>query len=725
MPQDHEWPESHAEQTDVFPAVPARAGQPEQQQQREEPNKEQPSGEQPSDEQPGTADQPTEQVAADQVSADQQTQRMQPAQATQPVQPAQAGQAAAATSATSATQFIAQAPTREQPTQFIAKQGDGELPTVTTGAADTTASIPPVPPEPPAQRGEVPPKEGPSWRRFRKPAFIAGGVFAALVLIYGIDLLVTTGDVPRGVTVAGVDVGGMSHSKAESLLREQIEPRVNQPVAYTAGDVEDSFTPQEAGLKLDWSATLEQAGDQPLNPITRLTSFFSTREVGVVTQAEPNQLENAMSALRKKIDHEPVEGNIAFEGATAVPVDPKNGQQLKVDKAQAVILAHWASGDRLKLPVDSTPVTITPEAVRVALTEVAEPAVSAPVIVRGEGADGTLEPEEIAQSLTFEPKDGSLVPKIDHKKVVGAVGPDLADTEKEGKDAKILIKGGQPTVEPSEDGNKIKWDVTLKPLLDVLKQTEERELTAHYEKQPAKLTTEEANDLGVKEVIGEFTTGGFADDSGVNIRTVAEKVNGAVVKPGDTFSLNGYTGPRTEAQGYVPAGIIENGAPGKAVGGGISQFATTLYNAYYFAGMADAGHQEHSYYISRYPEGREATVFQNPDGSSVIDVGFTNDSQTGVVIETSWSPSEITVRLWGTKRYDVESVTGDRTDIVEPETTKGPKEDCQPSNGGPGFTVTDTRILKDASSGAVVREEPRTVTYKPQAKVVCKGGDGR
>ncbi|ASR39605.1 vanomycin resistance protein VanB [Prauserella marina] len=605
------------------------------------------------------------------------------------------------------------------------------MPTVTTGAAapteftagvDTTASIPPVPPgppEPPAQQ------DGSSWRRFRKPAFIAGGVFAALVLVYGIDLLVTTGDVPRGVTVAGVDVGGMSHSKAESLLREQIEPRVSQPVAYTAGDVEDSFTPQEAGLKLDWSATLEQAGDQPLNPITRLTSFFSTREVGVVTQAEPNQLENAMSALRKKIDHEPVEGNIAFEGATAVPVDPKNGQRLKVDKAQSVILAHWASGDPLKLPVDSTPVTITPEAVRVALTQVAEPAVSGPVVVRGEGADGTLEPEEIAQSLTFEPKDGSLVPKVDHKKVVGAVGPDLADTETEGKDAKILIKDGQPTVEPSEDGNKIKWDVTLKPLLDVLKQTEQRELTAHYEKQPAKLTTDEANELGVKEVIGEFTTGGFADDSGVNIRTVAEKVNGAVVKPGDTFSLNGYTGPRTEAQGYVPAGIIENGAPGKAVGGGISQFATTLYNAYYFAGLADAGHQEHSYYISRYPEGREATVFQNPDGSSVIDVGFTNDSQTGVVVETVWTPSEITVRLWGTKRYEVESVTGDRTDIVEPETTKGPKEDCKASNGGPGFTVTDTRILKDASSGAVVREEPRTVTYKPQAKVVCKGGDGR
>ncbi|WP_345045874.1 winged helix-turn-helix transcriptional regulator, partial [Georgenia daeguensis] len=89
----------------------------------------------------------------------------------------------------------------------------------------------------------------------------------------------------------------------------------------------------------------------------------------------------------------------------------------------------------------------------------------------------------------------------------------------------------------------------------------------------------------------------------------------------------------------------------REVGGGISQFATTLYNASYFSGMKDAGHKEHSYYISRYPAGREATVFQNHDGSSVIDLKFTNDAPTGVVIQTIWTPSSITVRMWGTKRY--------------------------------------------------------------------------
>ncbi|GAB3476492.1 VanW family protein [Amycolatopsis cihanbeyliensis] len=587
------------------------------------------------------------------------------------------------------------------------------------------AMAPPQPPVPPQQPPDPAPADGPSkkWYR-RRGTLIAGAALGALVLIYGVDLLVSQGSVPRGVTVAGVDVGGMSEQEAEQKLRDEIEPRLTQPVQYAAGDVQASLDPKAAGLSLDWGATLEQAGDQPLNPVTRFLSFFSTEEIGVVTSAEPNQLETAMGDLQEKIDHEPVEGTIKFEGATPVPVEPKQGQQLVVEAAKQAVLAHWASGDQLELPVDITPVQTSADAVRVALEQVAKPAVSGPVLVRGDGEDGTLEPEEIAAGLSFEPGDGgTLTPKINQEKIVEGVGPELESTEQEGKDAEIVFTGGKPTVEPSQHGRGIKWDKTLAPLLDVLKRTDSREIVAQYEDKPAKITTEEAEKLGIKEVIGEFTTTGFASDSGVNIKVVAQEVNGAIVKPGDTFSLNGHTGPRGKPQGYVEAGIIENGQPGRAVGGGISQFATTLYNAYYFAGMRDVAHREHSYYISRYPAGREATVFQNPDGSSVIDLSFKNDSKTGVAIQTVWTPSSITVKLWGTKRYDVESVTGDRTNFVQPGTEHVSADNCQPSGGAVGFSVTDTRILRDASSGQVVRKEPRTVKYDARDKIVCDKGD--
>ncbi|MGW4527937.1 VanW family protein [Amycolatopsis sp. NPDC004378] len=573
----------------------------------------------------------------------------------------------------------------------------------------------------PVVRPEPEPGPAPAKRfNARKAGWIAGGVFGFLVVLYGVDLLVSQGSVPRGVTVAGVDVGGMDRDAAEQELRGKIEPRLTRPMAVTAGDVQGTLSPTLAGLSLDWAQTLDQAGEQPLNPFTRLASLFSRREVGVVSHAEDAKLTTALEQLRGQVDRDPVEGTVKFEGANPVAVPPKPGQKLDVPAATAAVVEKWASGETLALPVTSTPVRTTPEGVQAALDQFAKPAVSGPLVVKGDGKDATVQPEAIAAALTFEPADGGgLTPKIDNAKIAEAAGPQLKSTEKEGKDATVVFDGGKPAVDPSVDGRTIDWDPSLKPLPDVLKKTGGREVPAIYKNTPAKVTTDQANQLGVKEVVGEFTTGGFAPDSGTNIRVVAQKVNGAIVKPGETFSLNGFTGPRGKPQGYVEAGVIENGAPAREVGGGISQFATTLYNASYFAGMKDAGHKEHSYYISRYPAAREATVFQNPNGASVIDIKFTNDSPTGIAIQTIWTPSSITVKLWGTKRYTVESIPGERSNPTDPPTKPGPAENCHASNGAPGFTTTDTRVMKDAASGREVSRSTRTVRYNPQPKITC------
>ncbi|HEY7592779.1 MAG TPA: VanW family protein [Actinophytocola sp.] len=555
----------------------------------------------------------------------------------------------------------------------------------------------------------------------RRAGIVAGAVLGTLAVLYTLDLIISSGDVPRGVTVAGVAVGGDSRADAEQKLRDAIGPRTTAPVDVKIGDVDTKVDPVKAGLTVDWQGTLDRAGDQPLNPFTRLASFFTTHEVGVATTTDNTALTAAVEVLRNNSDREPAEGGVKFDGIKPVAVEPKDGQQLDATGARQALIDDWATGDAVVLPVDTTPVKTTSEAVHKAIDEIAKPAVSGPVVVHGNGKDGRLEPPAIAKALTFAPDGkGGLTPKIDQKKVVGAVGPQLASTEIAGKDAQIVFTGGSPTVKPSVDGKGIDWKKSLQPLPDVLKKTDGRELTASYKHKPAKVTTAAANKLGIKEVIGEFTTSGFASDSGVNIRTVAAEVDGAIVKPGDTFSLNGYTGPRTAAQGYVEAGVIENGVPNREVGGGISQFATTLYNAAYFAAMTDAGHKEHSYYISRYPAAREATVFQNPDGSSVIDLKFTNESPTGVAIQTIWTSSSITVKIWGTKHYEVESITGGRGDYTEPETKTSTDPNCRPSEGGQGFTTSDTRIIKDANSGAEVSRKTRTVRYNSHPKIVCK-----
>jgi vancomycin resistance protein YoaR len=260
----------------------------------------------------------------------------------------------------------------------------------------------------------------------------------------------------------------------------------------------------------------------------------------------------------------------------------------------------------------------------------------------------------------------------------------------------------------------IDWEKTLDKLEDKLLDTRERHHDVTYNDRKATYNTEMAEKATFDDVMGEFSTDGFASDSGVNIRRVAEQVNGAIVLPGETFSLNGYTGPRGEAQGYVDAGVIQDGHADTAVGGGISQFATTLYNASYFAGMEDVAHTAHSYYISRYPAGREATVFEG-----AIDLQFKNTFDTPVLIQASADSSSVSVKLRGVRHVDVESIPGAKTNYTDPERIELEGDKCSASSGSRGFTTTDTRVVRDLS-GREISRDTTTTKYDPSPIVTCK-----
>ncbi|MGB8994783.1 MAG: VanW family protein [Pseudonocardiaceae bacterium] len=553
-------------------------------------------------------------------------------------------------------------------------------------------------------------------RAVRRAGIIAAALLGLLALVYGIDLARSTGEVPRGVTIEGIPVGGMARAAAQLRLRGQLEPQLSQPIALRAGDVEATLDPRRAGLTLNWPATLDQAGKQPLNPWTRLSTLWRTREMGVVAATDRAALTGALQDLRGATDRDPIEGTIHFEGTRPVPVQPRSGQHLDVAATTDLILARGIRGGTVYAPVTTQPVSTTVDGIRATLHDVVEPALAAPVKVTGDGRDGVLQPDVIAAALRFAPDSrGGLTTTIDNPTVIAALNPQLDSTQRPAKNAEILIQNGAPVVLPSVDGRGIDWAASLLPLLAVLHNSgAQRSLAASYVSLPPTLSTAQANALGITAQIGTFSTGGFATDSGVNIRRVAEQVNGAILRPGETFSLNGYTGPRNATTGYVDAGIIDHGRPARGIGGGISQFATTLYNATYFAGMTDVEHKEHSYYISRYPAAREATVFEG-----AIDVKFRDDSPTGVLIQTVWTPTSIMVTLWGTKHVDVESITGPRTDFIDqkPETVTG--QPCTATQGERGFTVTDTRVIRDAKTHAEISRHTRKVVYDPEPQVIC------
>ena len=599
------------------------------------------------------------------------------------------------------------------PAPAAAEQATVVMPAITPGAGAPA-------PAPAASGADAPteviaPVKG--RRRRRRILVVAGAVVALLAALYGVDVALGSGTVPRGVTIAGEQVGGLTPAEAERRVRATVEPRTARPVDVTAGDVTSQIDPKAAGLAVDWPATMAQAGKQPLNPITRVRSFFTQREVGVVTTADEDAVEGTLQQLGPVVNRPAAEGNVRFEGVTPVPVPPVDGQELDVPAAHEVLQRDWTRGTPVRLPMRVLEPVTSPDDVTKAVADVATPAVSGPVTVQGENVTGTITPEVIAKALSFRADPGQgLVPELNSEVVHDALDPQLAKSEQPGRDATLSFAGGKPTITPSQDGRGVDYDATLKDLLTVLTKTgDERKITAVYAPQPAELTTEELNGLGITAVIGEFTTGGFAPDSGQNIKRAASVINGKIVKPGQTFSLNAATEPRDAAHGYVEAGVISDGHAARDIGGGVSQVATTLYNAAYFAGMTDVVHKPHSFYISRYPPGREATVVSGP-----LDMKFRNDNPTGVMIQTVWTPSTLTIRLYGTKRYDVTSTSGPRTKPTEPNKVELPAgPGCKPSQGAPGFTITDTRTLRDVKTGQV-KTERRTTKYNPAPIVTCK-----
>ena len=127
-----------------------------------------------------------------------------------------------------------------------------------------------------------------------------------------------------------------------------------------------------------------------------------------------------------------------------------------------------------------------------------------------------------------------------------------------------------------------------------------------------------------------------------NIQLFADLMDGVVVPPGERLSLNRQVGERTAEKGFLAAGTLIRGELVDTVGGGVSQFATTFYNAVFWGGYQDIFHRPHSSYFARYPEGIEATL----DWPS-LDVIFRNDSSSNVVVRTEYTNTSLTVKLFG------------------------------------------------------------------------------
>ena len=537
------------------------------------------------------------------------------------------------------------------------------------------------------------------------------GVLAVALALYLADLAMHRGNVPRGTHVGGVNIGAMAPAEAQEKLEAELGGVADKAVPVRAGEKSTEFVPAQSGLGIDFGATVDAAGIETANPVERLRGLFTTREVDVVPTIDDAALNRQLDRMTGDLHVDPVDGAIRIAGGRAETSDPKPGQDVERATLRDEVTTGWLNPDGVDVEPTQVQPAVDDAAMKAALSGPVRAALDGPITVTGkDGVAAAVPQDRLGEIVQFPVQDGRIEPEVHQDAARTILGDQLAVTEVEAKNARVLAGGG---IEPSVDGSVVDWDATMEGFDQRLLGTEPRAWDAVYKDVPAQFTTAQAENATFNEVVGSFTTGGYSGASGTNIAVVASTVNGAIVNPGETFSLNGYTGPRGTAQGYVESGIILNGHADTAVGGGISQFATTLYNASYFAGMTDVAHTPHSYYISRYPAGREATVYEG-----AIDLQFRNDSPYPVRIATSVGGGQVTVSLMGVKTVTVESVNGGRWAQTSPQPMNVPGSNCVPSSGAPGFTTSDTRIIYDLAGNELNRETQTTV-YNPQPIVRC------
>ncbi|MPZ94061.1 MAG: hypothetical protein GEU96_03910 [Propionibacteriales bacterium] len=550
-----------------------------------------------------------------------------------------------------------------------------------------------------------------------------GGLLLLLGLLYLAAYLFTSDRVPRGTEVAGVEIGGMRPAAAVATLEEDLAPRAKEPLTLVADDKRHEVAPDEAGLTFDPDATVADAGGgRSLNPLRMLSVLTGGEDVEPVVDVDPARLEKAMTAVAKEVDQKPVEGLITFPKGEIETRYPKPGLKVDTDAAGAEVAAAVLRTERtVDLPVATVDPSVTEDDVDQAMRTFAEPAMAHGVALTVPGKRVALHPRQYAPALSVRAVDAKMTPKVDTKKLAEGIKKPLRRLVAPPRDARVELRGSTPVVVPAREGTKVDSKGVAAELVDALaKSGTERTIALKAEKAQPKFTTQAARDLKITERVSSFVTYfPHSDYRNTNLGRAADKIDGTVLKPDDIFSLNDIVGERTKENGFVEGFIINNGVLERDLGGGVSQVATTTYNAAFFAGLKDVEHKPHSFYIDRYPMGREATV-----AWGAVDLKFQNTTPYGVLVHawivpsSSGSRGEMHVEMFSTRFWDkIEAGLSDRYNRTSPKTRYNTTDKCEEQTGASGFDVDVTRTF--FRDGTKTDTEKWNVTYIPADEVKC------
>lgn len=543
---------------------------------------------------------------------------------------------------------------------------------------------------------------------------LVGGAYVAGYFMVGENLAANT-------VIEDVHVGGMSREAAIEKLQSELDGDTDPEITLSADDVSEKLAASEWGLTPDYEASVDAAEPgRSWNPARIWYALTGGASFELIADVDEKALNKKVDAFAEEANREAQDATITYKKAVPSVTDGQSSISVDNDATAVVVAEAFMQTDSVNAEAAIEEPDITTEEAGETLTSFAEPVVSGNITLTASGRKLTITPAKIATAVQFTAKDSELVGSMDYEKLLKALQPQINELGlAKAQDASFTFTNGQPVVVPSKDG----VEITATSLKDALgpviaAEGSERKATAKVTAKKAELTTAEAKKLGIKEVTGQFTTYFPAQAYRfTNLGLAAKGINGSLVLQDEQWSLNDTLGERTTAKGYVAGSYIDGGTLRDTVGGGISQSATTTFNAIFFAGLKDIEHHPHTLYFERYPVAREATVSW---GS--LDLKFENDSKYGVLLQAyitrlSDGSGSITVKVWSTPTYTVKATDPVKSSYTSGTTRYDQKAGCVGQSAIQGFTASYKRLFYQG--GSLVRTENFSWTYSAGDQVIC------
>lgn len=555
------------------------------------------------------------------------------------------------------------------------------------------------------------------------------GLSVGLVgLSYGASRVRYHGAVLGGVQVGDVALSGLDREEARAALNGVAERLKARRLLL---EVDGQLTELDAaalGVEPDLERTLDAAlaagrGGAFAGFRWWLAGLSQGHRVDFLGEINEEAARAALTqAASESIRRPPSDGALEVKDGALTLTPPTTGQVLEQEPTltalRRALLDPRRAVVRATLAERSSQVTV--EAAEAALTR-ARRMVARPIRLshQGEDTEVTFSASELTTALRSRPEGTGLTLYFDADAVEEKLRPLRGQLEDPPKNARFVATRDGVKIEPSSHGTLLSASEVASELLKAASAGAGEGHLPITRSAPPAFSTQDAEALGIRQQVASFTTYHACCEPRVqNIHLIAELLDETVVLPGERFSVNEFIGPRTQGKGFVEAPTISRGEMVDSYGGGISQFATTLFVALLDGGYEIIQRQPHSYYFTRYPEGHEATL-----SFPVPDLIFRNDTQAGLWLKIEKGPTFIRVRVFGdTGGRKVRRSVSRRFDIVKPDVEYEVDDDLDPEKekvlygGMDGWSVMATRTITEPDGKK--REESRKVVYRPRTRIV-------